>query len=75
MDKGGDRPKKDGDKGDKGKRKDGDKGDNGKGKDKRKGNNGVGNGEDPQPPGEPPVNDGPGTGKGNPGNKGKGKPN
>src|SRR5438093_1347789 len=26
-----------------------------------KGNNGVGNGLDPQPPGNPPVNDGPGT--------------
>ena len=35
-----------------------------------KGNNGVGNGEDPQPPGNPPINDGPGTGPGNPGNKG-----
>jgi len=34
------------------------------------GNNGVGNGVDPQPPGNPPVNDGPGTGPGNPGNKG-----
>ena len=34
-----------------------------------KGNNGVGNGVDPQPPGNPPVNDGPGTGPGNPGNK------
>lgn len=34
------------------------------------GNNGVGNGEDPQPPGDPPINDGPGTGPGNPGNKG-----
>ena len=33
----------------------------------KKGNNGVGNGEDPQPPGNPPVNDGPGTGPGNPG--------
>jgi hypothetical protein len=33
-----------------------------------KGNNGVGNGEDPQPPGDPPINDGPGTGPGNPGN-------
>ena len=33
------------------------------------GNNGVGNGVDPQPPGNPPVNDGPGTGPGNPGNK------
>ncbi len=40
------------------------------GKDK-KGNNGVGNGWDPQPPGNPPVNDGPGTGPGNPGEKGK----
>ncbi len=35
-----------------------------------RGNNGVGNGEDPQPPGNPPVNDGPGTGPGNPGNRG-----
>jgi len=34
------------------------------------GNNGVGNGEDPQPPGDPPINDGPGTGPGNPGNRG-----
>jgi len=34
-----------------------------------KGNNGVGNGVDPQPPGNPPVNDGPGTSPGNPGNK------
>jgi len=34
-----------------------------------KGNNGVGNGIDPQPPGNPPVNDGPGTGPGNPGNR------
>jgi hypothetical protein len=33
-----------------------------------KGNNGVGNGLDPQPPGNPPINDGPGTGPGNPGN-------
>ena len=33
-----------------------------------KGNNGVGNGLDPQPPGNPPVNDGLGTGPGNPGN-------
>jgi hypothetical protein len=32
-----------------------------------KGNNGVGNGEDPQPPGNPPLNDGPGSGPGNPG--------
>ena len=38
---------------------------------KRKGNNGVGNGLDPQPPGNPRVNDGPGTGPGNPGNKRK----
>lgn len=37
---------------------------------KPKGNNGVGNGIDPQPPGNPPVNDGPGTGPGNPGNRG-----
>jgi hypothetical protein len=35
-----------------------------------KGNNGVGNGEDPQPPGNPPINDGPGTGPGNPGAQG-----
>jgi len=35
-----------------------------------KGNNGVGNGIDPPPPGNPPVNDGPGTGPGNPGNRG-----
>lgn len=35
-----------------------------------KGNNGVGNGIDPQPPGNPPINDGPGTGPGNPGNRG-----
>ena len=34
-----------------------------------KGNNGVGNGEDPQPPGNPPINDGAGTGPGNPGNR------
>jgi hypothetical protein len=34
------------------------------------GNNGVGNGYDPQPPGNPPVNDGVGTGPGNPGNRG-----
>lgn len=34
-----------------------------------KGNNGVGNGVDPQPPGNPPINDGPGTGPGNPGAK------
>jgi hypothetical protein len=34
------------------------------------GNNGVGNGEDPQPPGQPPVNDGDGTTPGNPGNQG-----
>jgi len=36
------------------------------------GNNGVGNGVDPQPPGNPPINDGPGTGPGNPGNRGHG---
>jgi hypothetical protein len=35
-----------------------------------KGNNGVGNGVDPQPPGNPPINDGPGTSPGKPGNKG-----
>jgi hypothetical protein len=35
-----------------------------------KGNNGVGNGVDPAPPGKAPVNDGPGTGPGNPGAKG-----
>ena len=34
------------------------------------GNNGVGNGQDPQPPGQPPVNDGDGTTPGNPGNGG-----
>ena len=38
-----------------------------------KGNNGVGNGVDPQPPGNPPVNDGPGTSPGSPGNKGGAK--
>jgi hypothetical protein len=36
-------------------------------KDREKGNNGIGNGVDPQPPGNPPVNDGLGTGPGNPG--------
>jgi hypothetical protein len=35
-----------------------------------KGNNGVGNGIDPPPPGNPPLNDGPGSGPGDPGNKG-----
>ena len=40
-----------------------------KNNDRERGNNGVGNGIDPQPPGNPPVNDGPGTGPGNPGNK------
>ena len=45
-------------------------GGNGKGKTFPKGNNGVGNGEDPQPPGNPPINDGPGTSPGNPGNQG-----
>ena len=34
------------------------------------GNNGLGNGIDPQPPGNPPANDLPGTGPGNPGNRG-----
>jgi hypothetical protein len=40
-------------------------------KDKEKGNNGLGNGIDPQPPGNPKVNDGPGSSPGNPGNKNK----
>jgi hypothetical protein len=40
-----------------------------------KGNNGVGNGIDPQPPGNPPINDGPGSGPGNPGNQGGGNGN
>jgi hypothetical protein len=31
-----------------------------------KGNNGVGNGVDAQPPGNPPINDGPGTAPGMP---------
>jgi len=35
----------------------------------QKGNNGLGNGQDPQPPGNPPVNDGPGTEPGDPGNR------
>ena len=35
-----------------------------------KGNNGVGNGLDPQPPGNPPINDGHGTSPGHPGNRG-----
>ena len=34
-----------------------------------KGNNGLGNGEDPAPPGNPRVNDGPGTTPGHPGNR------
>jgi hypothetical protein len=38
-----------------------------------KGNNGVGNGVDPQPPGNPPINDGEGTAPGSPGNKGGSK--
>ena len=42
----------------------------GSGMSHRRGNNGVGNGFDPQPPGNPPINDGPGTGPGNPGNRG-----
>ena len=37
------------------------------------GNNGVGNGFDPQPPGNPPINDGFGTGRGTPGNRGWGR--
>lgn len=45
---------------------------NGKERASPRGNNGVGNGVDPQPPGNPNVNDGPGTGPGNPGNKGGG---
>jgi hypothetical protein len=36
----------------------------------RTGNNGVGNGYDPQPRGNPPINDGLGTSPGNPGNRG-----
>ena len=40
--------------------------------DHSKGNNGLGNGYDPQPPGNPRVNDGHGTSPGNPGNKGGG---
>jgi hypothetical protein len=35
-----------------------------------KGNNGVGNGIDPPPPGNPPLNDGSGSGPGDPGNRG-----
>ena len=35
-----------------------------------RGNNGVGNGRDPQPPGNPPVNDGANAGPGQPGNRG-----
>ncbi len=42
-------------------------------KNKEHGNNGLGNGIDQQPPGKPPINDGQGTSKGNPGNKGHGK--
>ena len=34
------------------------------------GNNGVGNGHDPQPPGDPPWNDPPQNGPGDPANKG-----
>ncbi|RPF70575.1 hypothetical protein [Aurantiacibacter spongiae] len=41
-------------------------GNNGKGHG-TKGNNGVGNGIDPAPPGNPPMNDGPGSSPGNPG--------
>ena len=36
-------------------------------------NNGVGNGPDPHRPGNPPINDGPGTWPGNPGNRGRAK--
>lgn len=39
-----------------------------------RGNNGVGNGEDPQPPGDPPINDAPGS-PGDPGNNGGGSVN
>jgi hypothetical protein len=42
---------------------------------RRRGDNGVGNGEDGQPPGNPPINDGDGTGPGNPGNQGGGNGN
>ena len=42
----------------------------GSGNPRRRSNNGVGNGTDPQPPGNPPINDGPGTAPGNPGNRG-----
>ena len=41
----------------------------GNGNGNNNGNNGVGNGLDPQPPGNPPINDGPGTSPGNPGNR------
>ena len=41
----------------------------GKGEKGGKGNNGVGNGVDPQPPGKPPVNDGPGSSPGKPDRK------
>jgi hypothetical protein len=37
--------------------------------DDSQGNNGVGNGLDPEPPGHPPVNDGPDSSKGHPGNQ------
>ena len=40
---------------------------------KEKGNNGLGNGFDPQPPGNPKVNDGLGASPGNSGNKQKNK--
>jgi hypothetical protein len=40
----------------------------GNGNNNDRGNNGLGNGLDPQPPGNPPVNDGPGTQPGAPGN-------
>lgn len=41
----------------------------GQGPIRSQGNNGVGNGLDPQPPGNPPVNDGLGTAPGSPGNQ------
>ena len=47
----------------------------GSGEPRWKGNNGVGNGDDPQPRGNPRINDGPGTGPGNPGNRGGPKKN
>ena len=45
----------------------------GGGNSQTRGNNGLGNGVDAPPPGNPPLNDGPGHGPGNPG-RGRGKP-